>query len=218
MMMTQIFFSVPKKQNRHTTITTAVADWASVSLSVCVWVRCLWLYKIKTAKRGGDMRGSEERERIAQSDMFAMTRDRWLPWQSKLQSLRQTPLPPPPLVSTIYLAHSRFSTLSCNLFFFFLSFFFFALFCFLLRFHFLVVCQKFIDLSLVWLWHCSRGAKGAKGCQKPTSCLYSIETELSSSADNFPIFFPLLNLRAQSQKSCQTFQGQCQKNKEAEYK
>lgn len=167
MMMTQIFFFCAKKtkptHNNHNS-----CGWPSVcvcfSLSVCVWVRCLWLYKIKTAKRGGDMRGSEERERIAQCDMFAMTRDRWLPWQSKLQSLRQTPLPPPPLVSTIYLAHSRFSTLSCNLFFFFF-FLFFALFCFLLRFHFLVVCQKFIDLSLVWLWHCSRGAQEGKGAR-----------------------------------------------------
>lgn len=125
-------------------------------------------------------------------------------------ALPSTPAPSPPPSISLTLVSPLWAVI--------FSFLFFALFCFLLRFHFLVVCQKFIDLSLVWLWHCSRGEKGerggvGKGCQKPTSCLYYRQNS-AAAPTTFAFFIrSLLNLRAQYQKSCQTFQGQCQKIK-----
>lgn len=107
-----------------------------------------------------------------------------------------------PLCLHAPLAHSRFFALSCNLFF---SLLYFTLFS--LRFHFLVVCQSLlISLPLSGLTLKGKGVYGRKRLpRKPTSCKNPTPTTQLSH------FFLLLNLRAQSQKSCQTFQGQCQK-------
>lgn len=174
MMMTQIFFLCQK--NKTDTQQSQQLWLLTVRLCVCVCVIlcCLWLYKIKTAKREGeqgiwgDKGGGGEHRAVwyvchDQRPMTSMT----------IKAAKSAPGPPLPTTprsrspySSIYLAHSRFSTLSCNLFFSFLFFLCIILFSFTIPFSCCLpkVYWSLTGLALTLLsWR--EGGAGARGAR-----------------------------------------------------
>lgn len=99
-----------------------------------------------------------------------------------------TTLPPLPLQFHL-LAHSRFSTLSCNLFFSFLFFLCIILFSFTIPFSCCLpkVYWSLTGLALTLLSKREGGA-GGKGCQKPTSCLYYRQNSAAATPTTFAFF------------------------------